>query len=152
MSQYGRVHKDDSEKATRYSIFKKNVARIDAFNSQTGKSYKLGVNQLADLTNEEFKASRNRFKGHMCSPQAGPLRYENVSAVPSTMDWRKEGAVTPVKDQGQCGKCLYILVFITRMRYFSNLPFFCCAESKRRLLLGIFGSGSHGRNQSAYTW
>ncbi|KAG5222051.1 senescence-specific cysteine protease SAG [Salix suchowensis] len=105
MSQYGRVYKDDSEKATRYSIFKENVARIDAFNSQTGKSYKLGVNQFADLTNEEFKASRNRFKGHMCSPQAGPFRYENVSAVPSTMDWRKEGAVTPVKDQGQCGCC-----------------------------------------------
>ncbi|KAI9391383.1 hypothetical protein POPTR_007G075100v4, partial [Populus trichocarpa] len=105
MTQYGRVYKDDNERATRYSIFKENVARIDAFNSQTGKSYKLGVNQFADLTNEEFKASRNRFKGHMCSPQAGPFRYENVSAAPSTVDWRKEGAVTPVKDQGQCGCC-----------------------------------------------
>ena len=110
MTQYGRVYKDDTERATRYSIFKENVARIDAFNSQTGKSYKLGVNQFADLTNEEFKASRNRFKGHMCSPQAGPFRYENVSAVPSTVDWRKEGAVTPVKDQGQCGKCLSLFL------------------------------------------
>ena len=110
MTQYGRVYKDDNERATRYSIFKENVARIDAFNSQTGKSYKLGVNQFADLTNEEFKASRNRFKGHMCSPQAGPFRYENVSAVPSTVDWRKEGAVTPVKDQGQCGKCLSLFL------------------------------------------
>jgi len=119
MTQYGRVYKDDNERATRYSIFKENVARIDAFNSQTGKSYKLGVNQFADLTNEEFKASRNRFKGHMCSPQAGPFRYENVSAVPSTVDWRKEGAVTPVKDQGQCGKCL---VFI-RMRSYRGILF-----------------------------
>ena len=68
MTHYGRVYKDDTERATRYSIFKENVARIDAFNTQTGKSYKLGVNQFADLTNEEFKASRNRFKGHMCSP------------------------------------------------------------------------------------
>lgn len=62
MSQYGRVYKDDSEKATPDNIFKENVARIAAFNSQTGKSYKLGVNQFADLTNEELKASRNRFK------------------------------------------------------------------------------------------
>ncbi|KAJ6737071.1 CYSTEINE PROTEASE FAMILY C1-RELATED [Salix viminalis] len=86
-------NKDGAEKETRYSIFKENVARIDAFNSQTGKSYKLGVNQFADLSNEEFKASRNRFKGHMCTPQV--FRYENVSAVPASVDWRNKGAVTP---------------------------------------------------------
>ncbi|KAG5245325.1 senescence-specific cysteine protease SAG [Salix suchowensis] len=94
-------NKDGAEKETRYSIFKENVERIDAFNSQTGKSYKLGVNQFADLSNEEFKASRNRFKGHMCTPQEGSFRYENVSAVPASVDWRNKGAVTPVKDQGQ---------------------------------------------------
>ncbi|KAB5556605.1 hypothetical protein DKX38_007514 [Salix brachista] len=69
MAQHGRVYEDDAEKETRYSIFKENVARIDAFDSQTGKSYKLGVNRFADLSNEEFKASRDRFKGHMCSPK-----------------------------------------------------------------------------------
>jgi hypothetical protein len=44
------VYRNDAEKARRYNIFKENVARIDAFNSQSGKSYKLGVNQFADLT------------------------------------------------------------------------------------------------------
>nr|GEZ35165.1 senescence-specific cysteine protease SAG39-like [Tanacetum cinerariifolium] len=28
--------------------------------------------------------------------------YENVTAVPSSIDWRTKGAVTPIKDQGQC--------------------------------------------------
>ncbi|OAY60914.1 senescence-specific cysteine protease SAG39 [Manihot esculenta] len=105
MTRYGRVYKDASEKEMRYQIFKKNVERIESFNKASGKTYKLGVNKFADLTNEEFKTTRNRFKGHMCSAQAGPFKYENVSAVPSSMDWRKKGAVTAIKDQGQCGSC-----------------------------------------------
>ncbi|KAM3697559.1 hypothetical protein ACB094_06G123800 [Castanea mollissima] len=83
-------------------IFKENVAYIESFNNAANKPYKLSANQFADLTNEEFKASRNRFKGHECSTKTTSFKYENVTAVPSTLDWRKKGAVTPIKDEGQC--------------------------------------------------
>ncbi|XP_065855291.1 senescence-specific cysteine protease SAG39-like [Euphorbia lathyris] len=105
MARYGRVYKDSNEKEMRFNVFKQNVHLIESFNKDEAKSFKLGINQFADLTNEEFKTSRNRFKGHMCSEQAGPFRYENISAVPTSMDWRKKGAVTAIKDQGQCGSC-----------------------------------------------
>ncbi|XP_065856550.1 senescence-specific cysteine protease SAG39-like [Euphorbia lathyris] len=105
MSLYGRVYKDSTEKEIRFNIFKLNVHLIESFNKDEAKSFKLAINQFADLTNQEFTTSRNRFKGHMCSEQAGPFRYENISAVPTSMDWRKKGAVTAIKDQGQCGSC-----------------------------------------------
>ncbi|KAK2993961.1 hypothetical protein RJ640_000559 [Escallonia rubra] len=105
MARYGRLYKDIAEKNKRFKIFEENVEHIESFNRANEKSYKLSINEFADLTNEEFKTARNRFKGHECSPETTSFKYENVTAVPSTMDWRKKGAVTPIKDQGQCGCC-----------------------------------------------
>ncbi|GLT54667.1 hypothetical protein SLA2020_278490 [Shorea laevis] len=105
MARYGRVYNDINENQKRYKIFEENVALIESSNRDANKPYKLSVNQFADLTNEEFIASQNRFKGHICSTKTASFKYGNVTVVSSTMDWRKKGAVTPVKDQGQCGCC-----------------------------------------------
>ncbi|XP_018832173.2 senescence-specific cysteine protease SAG39-like [Juglans regia] len=105
MARYGRIYEDTYEKEKRFKIFKENVAYIESFNGAANKPYKLGINQFADLTNEEFVTTRNRFMGHECSTQASSFKYENVTVLPSVMDWRKKGAVTPIKDQGQCGCC-----------------------------------------------
>ncbi|CAM0878249.1 unnamed protein product [Alopecurus aequalis] len=108
MTQYVLVYKDGAEKVQRLQVFNANVEFIESFNAANRKFY-LGVNQCADITNEEFKASRAH-KGYKPSSERVPttFRYENVSldALPVTVDWRTKGAVTPVKDQGQCdGKC-----------------------------------------------
>ncbi|KAL2467314.1 Senescence-specific cysteine protease SAG12 [Abeliophyllum distichum] len=103
-ARYGRIYKYDVEKATRFEILKKNVEFIESFNNGGTRSYKLGVNEFADMTNEEFRASRNGYK--MCFQQKSPstmgIKHENVTEVPTSMDWRKKGAVTRVKDQGKC--------------------------------------------------
>ncbi|XP_027346613.1 senescence-specific cysteine protease SAG39-like [Abrus precatorius] len=107
MTRYAKVYKDPQEREKRFKIFKENVNYIEAFNDAANKPYKLGINQFADLSNDEFIATRNRFKGHMCSSitRTATFKYENVSAVPTSIDWRQKGAVTPIKDQGQCGCC-----------------------------------------------
>lgn len=113
MAKYGKVYKDAAEKAKRFEIFKNNVEFIESFNSAATKPYKLGVNQFADQTSEEFRAIRNGLKrsSHgsslrtMSKTETTSFKYENVTALPASMDWRKKGAVTPVKDQGQCGSC-----------------------------------------------
>ena len=106
MAHHGRVYLDAHEKAKRFQIFKENVKRIEAFNSGVDKGYKLGVNQFADLTTEELRA-RNGYKRQqpkVLSDSKISFRYANVTAVPEVMDWREKGAVTAVKDQGDCGK------------------------------------------------
>lgn len=104
MAQHGRVYADAAEKARRFEIFKVNMELVESFNAGDRK-FKLGANLFADLTNEEFRA-RNGFKPSKGS-SAGKtsFRYENVKAVPASTDWRKKGAVTPIKNQGQCGSC-----------------------------------------------
>ncbi|KAL6538673.1 hypothetical protein OROGR_012661 [Orobanche gracilis] len=109
MSEFGRDYKDDAdEKAKRLKIFSDNVEYIESFNKRT-KSYKLRINKFTDLTNEEFRASRNgykvmEFRQHY--PSVSLINYAAESdRVPSSIDWRQKGAVTHVKEQGDCGGC-----------------------------------------------
>lgn len=132
MAQHGRTYKDAKEKERRFAIFKSNVEYIESFNSALGKDYKLEVNQFADLTNEEFGAFRKGFR----RPKAkigstkdddAPFRYENFTDVPSFIDWREKGAVTPVKSQGSCCKksSLFIMNYVHDMLIFENSKTSC---------------------------
>ena len=120
MVQYGRVYKDAAEKAQRFEIFKANARFIKSFNAE-GRKFWLNINQFADLSNDEFRATKTN-KGFIHNKVKAPtgFRYENLSldALPATVDWRTKGAVTPVKDQGQCGK--YILAASELLTYESS--------------------------------
>ena len=113
MARNGRVYKDSVEKDKRFKIFKDNVQYIESVNRVENRPYKLGINEFADQTNEEFQASRNGYKrlSNERSSKTISFRYENVTA-PASMDWRKKGAVTPVKNQGQCGNVELPFIYI----------------------------------------
>ncbi|EEF37251.1 cysteine protease, putative [Ricinus communis] len=106
MAKHGKVYKDDEEKLRRFQIFKNNVEFIESSNAAGNNSYMLGINRFADLTNEEFRASWNGYKRPLdASRIVTPFKYENVTALPYSMDWRRKGAVTSIKDQRECGSC-----------------------------------------------
>ncbi|GJW81478.1 senescence-specific cysteine protease SAG39-like protein [Tanacetum coccineum] len=106
MVRYGRAYRDNKERVMRFKIFKDNVAYIEDFNSEH-LAYKLSINKFADQTKEEFIATHTGFRvpSKLRLAQNMKFRYDSVTGIPSSMDWRQKGAVTPVKAQGQCGSC-----------------------------------------------
>jgi cathepsin L len=75
----------------------------------TGKhTYTLAMNKFGDLSSAEFGRLYNGFNGTqkvtLTKPNALFTFNPNVQ-VPDSIDWRTQGYVTPIKDQGQCGSC-----------------------------------------------
>ncbi|CAA7042350.1 unnamed protein product [Microthlaspi erraticum] len=112
MARFNRVYSSESEKKSRFEIFKKNLEFVRSFNMNKNITYQMAVNEFADLTDEEFRATYTgllipkSMPGNLTSEssKAVPFRYGDSDAAES-MDWRNEGAVTPVKNQGYCGAC-----------------------------------------------
>ncbi|XP_038902939.1 ervatamin-B [Benincasa hispida] len=102
MSKYGRQYKSREEWERRFTIYQLNVQYIDNFNS-LDHSYTLAENNFADLTNDEFKETYLGYKTDWLPDTC--FRYGNMVDLPTNVNWRKEGAVTPIKNQGQCGSC-----------------------------------------------
>ncbi|XP_022848064.1 senescence-specific cysteine protease SAG39-like [Olea europaea var. sylvestris] len=106
MAQHKRTYKSNEEKSKRFKVFKDNVEFIERFNKAGKNKYKLGINEFADLTNEEFvaKCTGAKIPSFKRSSKT-PFMYGNVKGVASSLDWRDKGAVTAVENQGGCGCC-----------------------------------------------
>jgi C1A family cysteine protease len=105
---FGKTYNGD-EMAQREGIYNQAVEEMTAHNAkfEAGEeTYTQGVNQFTDLTLEEFQAlpmfgfQQPDAKG----PRLGVHEYGGEELAAS-VDWRSKGAVTPVKNQGQCGSC-----------------------------------------------
>ena len=126
MAKHGKIYKSFEEKLHRFEVFKDNLEHIDDRNKKI-VNYWLGLNEFADLSHEEFKKMHLGLKVELPKSRGSPeeFTYRDVVDLPNSVDWRKKGAVTPVKNQGSCGKyiqrqCNAVYLITSSMDYITT--------------------------------
>jgi C1A family cysteine protease len=111
--EHGRDYANsEEENAKRFEIFKTNFKYINEMNAKrkSQTQHSLSLNKFADMSPEEFsKTYLPKIEMQIPSNRDNAkLRDDDdCENLPTSVDWREKGAVTEVRDQGNCRKILY---------------------------------------------
>jgi len=102
VAKYGKSYGTKEEFEYRANNFRNVLQQLSEENSKNDNSFTVGINKFADWSHEEYK----RLLSYKAIPKEFVSQAEptNVS-IPQAVDWRSQGKVNKVKDQGQCGSC-----------------------------------------------
>jgi len=103
IAKHGKSYATREEYEFRLAQFAKKFAYVQAHNALNDDDHTVEVNHMADWTDSEYK----RILGYRRSNKTrqASIKVEAVKDLPASVNWVTAGAVTPVKNQGQCGSC-----------------------------------------------
>ncbi|KAG9511134.1 Cathepsin L, partial [Fragariocoptes setiger] len=117
---FNKTYESNELELRSMSIFQANAAKIEENNrlfDEDKRSFKIAINEFTDQDRNDFvKGSRRagfsapmlrdlrlRLASHSSRVQI--LARDTTLQLPAQLDLRRDGYVTAVKNQGQCGSC-----------------------------------------------
>eukprot|EP00062_Callorhinchus_milii_P010010 gi/632954425/ref/XP_007892957.1/ PREDICTED: cathepsin L1-like isoform X1 [Callorhinchus milii] len=109
-AKFGKSY-SPSEEVQRVEIWLTNLKKVLEHNMLADRgltTYRLEMNAFADLENEEYRRlvlGKCLRRSNVTKTAAATAPNLQSPSLPSQVDWRDEGYVTPIKDQSSCGSC-----------------------------------------------
>jgi len=108
LNYYGKDYNSTPKYWNHYYSFNENLDKINKHN-KLNLTWEMGVNKLTDISASDFKNIylKAKYPKNMIfeGDNRLPIRFDKNTSIPFAVDWRSEGLVTNVKDQGECGSC-----------------------------------------------